>query len=332
MSLALPGAKVQPHASEVAMGFSSFTCAKTNLPILNTTSRDGHPFAEVVLLERGRAPVRGGYDGYGRIGCESGHEVHLYDEGYDQKFKAGEACLVIARYHAPTDRLEYLGRSRSEPGQGHFHDDDFIEACERLGGFKSYLGYFLAYHQAVSIEDGAAITRKAEAMGGTVERMFDDLLAGHLREATGLDLRKGIGLVAVPLDPDGNRFAIMTDLVPGMEPLAVVEADTVALDAPRVAAAIAAANPASEEGRDRFVEAGEEVARITHMRSPVGPRYAVLTVDGEETVHRDAGDALRVLAALDGFAETVARHRNEHYGMPGGDREIQVEPVAPHAM
>lgn len=114
------------------MGFFSWTCAKTGLPILNNTSWGSRPDAfEVVVLDKDGVVVRGEYGGYGSIG------------GYDLSDRVGDIengtlKLVLRKFYTPADRLADLGLSRDEPGQGHFWDEGDIETLYAFGGIGSH--------------------------------------------------------------------------------------------------------------------------------------------------------------------------------------------------
>ena len=121
------------------MGFFSFTCAKTQLPILASTSWD-EKYSKVVVLDEDGSKLKGIYDGYGRVMGNIG-EVELdYAD-----VEGGNVKLVLQKFYNG-ESFEALGKSHSDPGQGHFHDEEKIEAWYKQGGFKDYKDMILAYN------------------------------------------------------------------------------------------------------------------------------------------------------------------------------------------
>lgn len=100
------------------MGFFSYTCAKTGLPILADGPWRDVGASEVVALYPNGDRIRGSYDGYGRVG---GREI------LDDMDRPGGAKLVLAEFFA-NEKYDSLGTSNHEPGQGYFHDEAFINA------------------------------------------------------------------------------------------------------------------------------------------------------------------------------------------------------------
>ena len=136
------------------MGFFSWTCAKTNLPIMNSCSGDDIDQYYVVLLRPDHAPVKGVYDGYGRLMAEN-ETIDLTDftnldgassSSYDPTLK--NAKLVLHKFYNPeTDTYKSVkGKSRNEAGQGHFHNQDSVDAWFKAGGFKTYRAFVSAYN------------------------------------------------------------------------------------------------------------------------------------------------------------------------------------------
>jgi len=130
------------------MGFSSYTCAKTNLPILNSNSWGYMPETyEVVMLFKNGDRVTGSYDGYGRVDLDIGVAVESIHAAMENK----EAKLVLQKFCTPGDTFESIvGFSRREPGQGHFHDPARIRKWYDKGGFKTYAAYCKAEEAANS--------------------------------------------------------------------------------------------------------------------------------------------------------------------------------------
>ncbi len=128
------------------MGFFSYTCAKSNLPALASTSWDDHPFTQVVLINKDGIVAEGAYDGYGRIfGREDEDVFEMNDGGFFGFIENGKMKFVLKSHYDPNDSFDSIGKSNDDPGQGHFHNEDFIEACRVVGGFSSYEDYKAAY-------------------------------------------------------------------------------------------------------------------------------------------------------------------------------------------
>jgi hypothetical protein len=122
------------------MGFYSYTCAKTNLPIMASTSW-GDSFSSVVVLSEDGNIFRGSYDGYGRVFTSDGMEVELNDSS----IMSGKVKLVSGSFYKG-EKFSSLEKSRNDPGQGHFHDPDKVEKWYSLGGFPSWQDYRDAYY------------------------------------------------------------------------------------------------------------------------------------------------------------------------------------------
>ena len=99
------------------MGFTSYTCAKTNLPVLNSNSWGSMPETyEVVMLFKNGDRVSGCYDGYGRVEIEGGGLIESIHDALENK----EAKLVLQKFCAPEDtspdRVTSTARKRSGSG------------------------------------------------------------------------------------------------------------------------------------------------------------------------------------------------------------------------
>jgi hypothetical protein len=81
----------------------------------------GPRYHEVVVLQKGRKRFHGAYDGYGRV--EGGDILELDYTAVDK----GDTKLVLACFYED-ERFEDLHPSWHDPGQGHFHDLESIEA------------------------------------------------------------------------------------------------------------------------------------------------------------------------------------------------------------
>lgn len=125
------------------MGRFSWTCAKTHLPIMSPDPKRPEQSAIVLLFEDG-SMLRGSYDGYGRIIRPGGAELDITDE-----IEYGHAKAVLAKFFAPgTDHFDTLGANQSEPGQGYFHDPQFVDSIFAKAGFPRYEEYLDAFREA----------------------------------------------------------------------------------------------------------------------------------------------------------------------------------------
>lgn len=104
------------------MGFYSFTCAQTGLPVMAGEAcrqPDDLGMCTVVAVHSNGERFEGVYDGYGRVdGEEVGDDIHR-----------GTLKLVLKQFHNPATSFDSLGPSGHEPGQGYFHDWEFIRGA-----------------------------------------------------------------------------------------------------------------------------------------------------------------------------------------------------------
>jgi hypothetical protein len=121
------------------MGFFSYTCAKTNLPVLASTSWP-EKYSRVVVLDDEGNKFSGSYDGYGNVITRAGAEIELDDNS----ILSGQTKLVLKEFYNG-ETFEDLGRSNSDPGQGHFHDEKAIDLWYARCGFVSYREYLDAF-------------------------------------------------------------------------------------------------------------------------------------------------------------------------------------------
>lgn len=121
------------------MGFYSYTCAKTNLPIMASTSW-GDDYSKVVVLGQTGSIFQGIYDGYGRVLTSEGMEIELDDSA----ILSGKIKLVCQKFYAG-EKFEDLPKSRNELGQGHFHNEEKVQEWYDKGGFPSWKEYAEAY-------------------------------------------------------------------------------------------------------------------------------------------------------------------------------------------
>lgn len=121
------------------MGFFSYTCAKTNLPVLASTSWP-EEFCKVTVLTESGDVFRGVYDGYGRVVTQFGSEVELDDSVVTR----GGIKFVLTKFYKG-EKFGDLGKSHNDPGQGHFHDEEKIKEWYTKGGFPSAKEYYRAY-------------------------------------------------------------------------------------------------------------------------------------------------------------------------------------------
>jgi hypothetical protein len=100
------------------MGFYSYTCAKTGLPVMAgsaASQKDVH-LCEVVVLYPNGDRYTGVYDGYGNVG-----NMEVADD-----MMAGRAKMVLKYFDdgKTFDKIE--GKSSSDPRQGFTHDWEFV--------------------------------------------------------------------------------------------------------------------------------------------------------------------------------------------------------------
>jgi len=123
------------------MGFFSYTCAKTNLPVLASEAWP-EKYSRVVVLDGEGNKFSGSYDGYGNVITRDGSEIEL--DPYGDSILSGKTKLVLKEFYNG-ETFEDLGRSNSDPGQGYFHDEDKIELWYARRGFASYREYLGAF-------------------------------------------------------------------------------------------------------------------------------------------------------------------------------------------
>lgn len=187
------------------MGFFSWTCAKTNLPIMAGEAwGDFEDLTEVVLLtERGNFSVRGTYDGYGNI-----EATNLIDTGLSDLLDSGRAKMVLAKFYDPkVDTYDNLGKSQFEPGQGYFHNEEFVLKCIEAGGFASYEGYCLAYRDAVPFDLAVKLTA-SEA------KVLSDACGNLSKAVLEERVNRMRGAYEVPVAPESYAAPSMIAIVP----------------------------------------------------------------------------------------------------------------------
>lgn len=123
------------------MGFFSYTCAKTNLPVLASTSWP-EEYSRVVVLDEDGNKFSGSYDGYGNVITRDGSEIEL--DPYGDSILSGKIKLVLKKFY-DGETFQDLGRSNNDPGQGHFHDEGRIQLWYSRKGFPSHREFVEAY-------------------------------------------------------------------------------------------------------------------------------------------------------------------------------------------
>ena len=104
----------------------------------------GEEYSKVVILGKSGSVVKGIYDGYGRAFTRDGMELELDDA----EIMGGDVKLVADRFYEG-EKYEDLLASKSDPGQGHFHDEEKIQKWYNAGGFASWKEYVDAYYDRV---------------------------------------------------------------------------------------------------------------------------------------------------------------------------------------
>lgn len=122
------------------MGFFSWTCAKTQLPVLAAPAwhRDAPDLCSVVVIKQDGSVIRGVYDGYGRVGDTP--VADLMQNG---------AKMVIAKYYQG-EPYSGLGCSGRAPGQGFSYRKEILDGWVAQGGFPSFEAFRAAY---AAVED-----------------------------------------------------------------------------------------------------------------------------------------------------------------------------------
>ncbi|MCE6957743.1 hypothetical protein LAZ40_01540 [Cereibacter sphaeroides] len=140
------------------MGFFSWTCAKTHLPILagDSWGRDpefGKDGCTVVLVSEKGVETRGFYDGYGHIGS-----FDLVDSPWYDRIDDGSAVLVLEKWYAGETRGEIPDRSYNEPCQGHFFEPEFLHELFEAGPLPDPASYL----RKLKTYEAAALEREAD--------------------------------------------------------------------------------------------------------------------------------------------------------------------------
>lgn len=91
------------------MGYYSFTCAKTGLPVASGDCGCEPKFYRVVVLDRNGSVIKGDYDGYGRVGD--------YDDAAEGVGERSGPKMVLAHFYR-NESFEQLGVSGHDPDQG----------------------------------------------------------------------------------------------------------------------------------------------------------------------------------------------------------------------
>lgn len=113
------------------MGYFSYTCAKTGLPIISSDSGVEDKFFRIAVLEPDGSIIKGNYDGYGRV--VNGHRSFESGELKDAKY-------VLAHFWKG-EAYEALGKSWGDPEQGAYvpaFTPLMFEAQERNSAFDGH--------------------------------------------------------------------------------------------------------------------------------------------------------------------------------------------------
>lgn len=138
--------------------YESWTCAKSNLPVLAGYSSWGLNYperCEVVLLRRDGFLVDGTYDGLGRIG-----DLDIAYEGIIDELNTGTAKMVLKTQYAGETFAEIEGQSHIDPWKGNLYEAEFLDRIFEQGGFAS----FEAFRQAKRAYDKARRQRHLAQM------------------------------------------------------------------------------------------------------------------------------------------------------------------------
>jgi hypothetical protein len=141
------------------MGFQGFTCCKTNLPILAAASWPERPdWSEAVVLTSDGAVLKGRYDGYGAVQGQEGVARIARED-----VASGRTKLVLGSAYGGETFSGLKGRSHPDPGQGHFHDEAFLETAHANGGFATFEAYEAAYDLSIEQAFGAMMAEDGES-------------------------------------------------------------------------------------------------------------------------------------------------------------------------
>jgi hypothetical protein len=175
------------------MGFNSYVCAKSNLPILaNCRWGDKFPtLCKVVAVAEHGPVVIGNYDGYGRV---AGIDVSSH---VDKK----EAKLVLAEFYN-NETLDQLGSCNRDPLQGAYHDEEFLTESLERGGYTSYT------HYCEALEKHLAGNTPGSLLSVSIERVHADgrieQLSATLRIEEDIIMCGGEGFPGVVMIQDEN--------------------------------------------------------------------------------------------------------------------------------
>lgn len=342
-----PGPSIRGSAENGAvMGFSSFTCAKTNIPVAGTAAAGERVHAEVVVLVEGQDPFRGLHDGYGRVTGSSDSRgvgvVDLQGRATRMLMRAGRAKVVLAAFHEPGDDLASLGTNRPDPAQG-VHGSAFLRACHEAGGFRSFEGYELALDRVLPPDRAAGLDRDGARLITSTLNLFREEVA-KLRTA-GLDAAfpsgkrafphylgiapSGTGLDAWVAAPDRHSLALwdreVTDAferacagvaVPVGAPASVRKGVRAA------AAALVDALPPEARTVVPLTRGGEPVGEARTMSCPMSGEWYELRLDGEPALAFHApADLVRELGLEEGPL------RDALWGREGAPAEVDLDPA-----
>lgn len=189
------------------MPFTSFTCAKSNLPVsvTGTPSVHGRDLERAALfLDGGARVLEGRLDGYARFHPDGMPPLGLWEAGVVDAFAAGTAKLALRDFLADGDAFGSLGRTGFDPRRGLPYPDGVLAQAVSAGGFPTPLGLRLAA-RGRPVAFCLAVTPAAQ------ER-HDALLAGV---RAGFEAARREGLAAAgPLPPEGffaDRLRLRAD-------------------------------------------------------------------------------------------------------------------------
>jgi len=302
------------------MGFFSWTCAKTNLPIVASAAWRDHPFSKVVLLaDEGRTVIKGTYDGYGRIAVQeatgdrsliSGGVASLTKNRLTGRIGRGEAKLVLLDRYDPSEGFHAIGRSMNDIAQGHAYTKDFLDRCAAVGSFASVEGYELACYRELPVEYAARLSSgEAKGFGRLKDRVAVEILSERARRfnahsATPLVVGKkpfSLWMVLVPL-PSGTGFSIRGRDYRSertTDDLAVLDLrdGKVSKDELRKCAAqVVDASPCTLVSRVQIVRDGETLGVVRGYSSQIAEGIvSVVDASGDTHFFWDDGDALAFL-------------------------------------
>jgi len=157
------------------MGVSSYTCAKTNLPIVTWGESRilGKDLNNILFYPGpGKRPIPGWLDEYSNFISEKG-TIDIVETRYYEKIESGEAKFAIRDFLEKGDTFGKIGKSYPDPGQGGMtYSRGFLTKAVKAGGFKNILGLEVAFYADVPLDIALHIDDEASKRYHAFEGMI----------------------------------------------------------------------------------------------------------------------------------------------------------------